>query len=241
MTNKTFDRITVIRRVDDLIDKNGRKYVRWACKCNCGNPNEFYVLGDNLRTKKVKSCGCLRKYNMSIIRNRTCKDNQYDLSNDFGIGWTTNTNKPFYFDLEDYDLIKGHRWYEQNGYVVCVVNEKKNLQMQNLIMDPQKGERVDHIRHNTMDNRKSQLRIGTISDNTINRRKSKSNKSGVPGVCWHKGTRKWSAYITKNKKRYFLGVYSNIEDAIKVRMQAENDLFGEWSYKNSINSNGTNS
>ena len=43
------------------------------------------------------------------------KYNKYDLLGSFGVGWTTNTNKEFWFDLEDYDKIKDYCWAENNN------------------------------------------------------------------------------------------------------------------------------
>ena len=101
-------------------------------------------------------------------------------------------------------------------------------------MCPLKGERVDHIGHETYDNRKRFLRIGTISDNDVNRKIVKNNTSGITGVSFHKGTQKWQAYITKDGQRRYFGLYDKIDDAAKARKIAENDLFGEWSYDNSM-------
>ena len=57
------------------------------------------VGGDNLKSGSTKSCGCLAKEIRSKIHK---KYNQYDLSGEYGIGWTSNTNEEFYFDLEDF-------------------------------------------------------------------------------------------------------------------------------------------
>jgi hypothetical protein len=54
------------------------------------------------------------------------KFNQYDLSGSYGIGYCSNTNNPFYFDLEDYDLIKDYCWME-------VVYGKSNYQKEDAI------------------------------------------------------------------------------------------------------------
>ena len=53
MVDQRFDRLTVIRRIDN--DKYGR--ARWLCKCDCGGQNE--VGGFSLRAGNVRSCGCL--------------------------------------------------------------------------------------------------------------------------------------------------------------------------------------
>ena len=50
----TFSRLTVIERIPT---NNGNP--RWRCRCQCGEITDVY--GGNLRTGKVKSCGCLRR------------------------------------------------------------------------------------------------------------------------------------------------------------------------------------
>ena len=94
---------------------------------------------------------------------------------------------------------------------------------------------VDH-KHgsNTLnDNRKSNLRVATFEENSYNTTLRSNNTSGVTGVNWEKRRNKWQAYITVNKKRIYLGLFDNIEDAIRVRKEAESKFFGEYSHDNS--------
>ena len=99
---------------------------------------------------------------------------------------------------------------------------------------------VDHIKHINYDNRKSELRIGTQSENNMNRTVQKNSTSGVTGVNYLKRNNKWRAMIEFNKQRHYLGVFENKEDAIKARKEAEEKYFGEWSYDNSMKHNLTN-
>ena len=55
LTGQIFDRLTVIKRVENA--KDG--HARWLCKCQCGN--EIIVTSNKLRGKTTKSCGCLNK------------------------------------------------------------------------------------------------------------------------------------------------------------------------------------
>ena len=69
----------------------------------------------------------------------------------------------------------------------------------------------------------------TLVENTrldqLNKRKSVSNKSGYKGVCWDKRRKKWEAYIHFKGSKHFLGYFENKEDAIKVRLKAEEEYF----------------
>lgn len=80
------------------------------------------------------------------------KYNTYDLSGEFGKGYTSK-GEEFYFDLEDYELIKNHNWHESdNGY--CMTNLNKNLiRMHRLIMDFPDDMQIDHINRNRKDKR----------------------------------------------------------------------------------------
>ena len=61
----------------------------------------------------------------------------------------------------------------------------------------------------------------------------KNNTSGASGVKWNKLIGKWTADITINNERIYLGYFENFDDAVQVRKQAEEKYFGEYSYDNS--------
>lgn len=232
LAGQRFGRLTVLYRVDNTITPNGKSRVTWHCKCDCGN--ECDVLGNYLRIGDTKSCGCLS----SLIDRK--KYNIYDLtSRDYGIGWTSNTNKEFYFDLEDYDKIKNYTWWENdNGYILAMSNEK-HIRQHRLILDmlDDKEYDIDHIhgKNTRNDNRKSNLRICTHSQNLMNVPIRLNNTSGTTGVNWFKPAKKWCAEIQVDKKSICLGYYNDIKDAIRARKEAEEKYFGEYSYENSIN------
>lgn len=61
------------------------------------------------------------------------------------------------------------------------------------------------------------------------------NKSGIKGVTWDSNRNKWIAQIRFRGKKYYLGRYEDKEDAAKARMEAEEQLFGnflEWYKEN---------
>ena len=95
-------------------------------------------------------------------------------------------------------------------------------------MDCPDGMVVDHINHDRIDNRKENLRVCSIRRNTMNQSRSKNNTSGVTGVGWDKKSNKWIAYIKVNYRQITLGRFSNIDDAIEARRNAEIEYFGEY-------------
>ena len=101
--------------------------------------------------------------------------------------------------------------------------------MARVIMSAPKGMTVDHINHDTLDNRRSNLRLATYSENLKNRGKSKANTSGFTGVGIHKG--KYRACIQKNGKQISLGHFETIKEAVNVRKLAEEQLYGEFRYR----------
>ena len=204
----------------------------WKCICDCKNYKEATVR--DLRSGNTQSCGCLKNERLLNYNHSKRNVNTYDLSGGYGIGYTSK-GEEFYFDLEDYDKIKDYCWdINHEGYVICNSNQ---IYIQNIIMDTNNDDdfSVDHIHHKTYDNRKSELRIVTHSNNCMNRSFNQYTKSGITGVTWCDDMSKWRVRIGVNNKRITLGYYSNIDEAAKVRKQAEDKYFGEYSYDNSMN------
>jgi len=69
---------------------------------------------------------------------------------------------------------------------------------------------------------------GTIVTKIRNDSVQKNNTSGFRGVCWCRATRKWISYISFKHKRYNLGRYDELNDAVNIRKQAEEKIFGEF-------------
>lgn len=164
--------------------------------------------------------------------------NHYDLTGEYGVGYT-NKGEEFYFDLEDYDKIKDYCWHlDKDGYLRTNINlddgKRTMILMHSLIMNTigQQNIMPDHIngKETRHDNRKSNLRIATKSQNNINQPIRKDNTSGVKGVDWDKEDQKWKVRIQVNHKRVLVGRYSSFEDAIQARKEAEAKYHGEWAY-----------
>ena len=231
LTGQRFGKLVVIKRVEN--NKNNK--VRWLCQCDCGNMHT--TISYSLIKGLCRSCGCLQQEIIDKKQQRAY--NTYDLSGEYGVGYTSKDDK-FYFDLEDYNKIKDYCWHiNSDGYVVTTINQTHSvMKMHRLVMDVLNNPNVyiDHIYHNKNDNRKSQLRLSTNQQNQFNTLISKNNTSGYKGVYWHKKHNQWEALISFNKKQIYLGLFDNIEDAIKARQQAEIKYFGEYRYRENSNS-----
>lgn len=87
---------------------------------------------------------------------------------------------------------------------------------------------IDHVNLDKDDNCWSNLREATHSQNMINRRLHRNNTSGCKGVHWHKRDKKWSAQISKDKRRINLGYFETREDAQSARKEAAERLHGGY-------------
>lgn len=232
LTGAVFGRLTVIKQAEDYISPQGKHYSRWRCKCECGKITE--VITSDLNKGHVTSCGCAKnKKGVPNIKNKkhnTYKLNLEDEHGVYGIGYCFNSDVKFYFDMDDFDLIKDYCWSAHkdgaNYYSLTakVPLTKKCTKMHILIGF--KG--FDHIDRNPFNNRKYNLRPATIQENAMNASLNINNTSGIIGVSFSKHHKKWKSYITFNGKQIYLGLYENKEDAIKTRLKAEKEYFKEF-------------
>jgi HNH endonuclease/AP2 domain len=87
---------------------------------------------------------------------------------------------------------------------------------------------IDHRDGNPLNNRWSNLRLSTYSDNAANRGRMRSNTSGFKGAVFDPRTDKWRALISKDGRRYCLGRYATAEEAHAAYVAKALELFGEF-------------
>lgn len=87
---------------------------------------------------------------------------------------------------------------------------------------------IDHRNTDRSDNRLENLRLATKTQNQRNRRRAKSNASGVKGVCWHKQSKKWRASIKDGAKQRIIGCYDTLEEARAAYEATALREFGEF-------------
>ena len=136
------------------------------------------------------------------------------------------TGEVFLFDKEDRELLNKCKWsVDHLGYLHGVVNGKTaRFHRFKFNFPPQT---VDHINRNKRDNRSKNLRLCSQKENARNASLHKNNSSGYTGVL-RTPEGKWKARIMVDRKSIHLGHFDNIEEAVKVRREAELKYFKEF-------------
>jgi hypothetical protein len=102
----------------------------------------------------------------------------------------------------------------------------KTMELQTAILGTE-GKDIDHINHNCLDNRKSNLRITVASGNTKNRgRINSNNKTGYRNVCYHNG--KYIVQLQIDGKNKLLGTFDDVNDAGAYAKEMRQKHYGEF-------------
>lgn len=201
-------------------------------KCEiCGDANNgIYV------SKKFNAILCKTHYRQAKDRNSLDKVNKFTIfdKNEIVINEAENyaeiiiRNKNqeeiarAVIDIDKIEIAKDTKWRISNKRV----KGANGIELHKLLMGNPNAI-VDHADRNTLNNRMNNLRIATAQQNTINSSLAKNNKSGFVGVSTQKSkSRPYVAELMFNRKKVFRESFSNKEDAIIARLQAEIKYFG---------------
>lgn len=132
-------------------------------------------------------------------------------------------------DDDDYERINRYVWHASKQANKLYV-KTRHTYMHRMVMNAKRGQMVDHINRNPMDNRKSNLRFCTLLENLRNQAPSKRNKSGYIGVHFCKQHRRWEASIYRNGTDIDLGRFDTVEEAAAARRAAVLKMDGEFAY-----------
>lgn len=218
--------LTVVKHVGFSDDRD----TLWECNCDCGN--KTVSNGYAIRSGGTLSCGCLHLKAIAENGRKNRKGNILDTTTfTYGVGWTSNTNLEFYFDLEDEDIIRKHTWSsctDRFGYTrveteVKIDGKYKRKSLAQILT----GENdVDHEDRNPFNNRRYNLKKRSRSEQCINQHLKSNNTSGVTGVSWDSIHNRWVASMKKDKKQILNKSFISFEKAVKARLQMEANLFG---------------
>jgi hypothetical protein len=136
-------------------------------------------------------------------------------------------------DERDYDELSVHSWFhvvDRNvTYAARSIGFNRILRMHTQIM---LSNGSDHIDGNGLDNRRSNLRNATNSQNQMNRGKHAPATSKFKGVGWHGRDKRWIARIKANGKRIQLGSFKDEASAAEAYDKAAFLYFGEYARLN---------
>lgn len=141
---------------------------------------------------------------------------------------------------EDYEMLSQYKWQvaePRKGFFYAqrrVKNCKPTvIFMHRIILNAKKGEDVDHINHDTLNNQRNNIRIATRQQNQANQVKTKIKTASIfKGVTFENG--KWRARIRNNGKKEHLGSFSTeIEAALSYNKRAV-ELNGNFACLNVI-------
>lgn len=146
----------------------------------------------------------------------------------------TNSDLVALVDDEDYELASKYVWRALKTKAGHVYANHSNFLLHRLITKAPKGLVVDHINCNGLDNRKTNLRVCTHSQNKAwgTQKPRPNNTSGYRGVVYHGN--KWSARIKVNYVRQVLGSFDTREAAALAYNEAALKHFGPYARLNNI-------
>ncbi len=122
--------------------------------------------------------------------------------------------------------VKWHIKISAKGYISCCNSHHKA--MSRIIMNAKIGQIVDHRNGDTLDNRRSNLRICDAVGSNQNRGITRVSTSGRKGVTWNRKSEKWQAQIKAKKRCFYLGLFTDLEAAAAAYRRAARRLHGEF-------------
>ena len=139
-------------------------------------------------------------------------------------------------DAEDYDRLAERKWRaeKRNGQRFYAARHAagRTIPMHREILDIPPGMLCDHKNHDTLDNRRSDLRICTPAQKSYNRLPQPGGTSRYKGVRWHKDHCKWKARIQHIGRSTHIGYYDYEADAAIAYDDMAVELLGEFACLN---------
>jgi hypothetical protein len=148
-------------------------------------------------------------------------------------------------NVEDYEWLSKYKWFagtntrdrdfyaRRKGMSNGTRPKIRSIAMHREILNVPDGLLVDHINHNTLDNRRANLRPATKQQNSWNQRKKRGNfTSQYKGVHFNKAMGRWEARLVYNGKDIPLGYFDDEASAAKAYDAKAAELFGEYAALN---------
>jgi len=155
---------------------------------------------------------------------------------------TLTKGKVAIVDASDYENLNKYKWTAlktpfNTFYAVRTVkgkekNQRRMLYLHRVILDAKKGQFVDHVDGDGLNNTRKNLRLCTHIENSRNKGLTVKNTSGFKGVYWYKPLAKWQSYITNAGKRLHLGYFKDKKEAARSYDEAAKRLHGVFARLN---------
>jgi len=209
--------------------------VTCTCRCSC---NELFTFDYRAGLVSGKCSACLRTDRLQKARD-DYKAYLRGLNRDSEDVWCiplNNSDKTVFIDKADFNrVVDGNVWVDDgSGYAIRRVSGSNTTEkMHRIITDAPEGTHVDHINRKPWDNRRCNLRVVNTQQNSFNKTKYSTNKTGYKGVSVH-AVDKYTAQITYSGKKVHLGVFTNKEEAALAYNEAAVKYFGEHAVLNKL-------
>lgn len=204
----------------------------WLCDCDCGN-EAIPKYGFTLTSKNpTQSCGCLqREFSKGNIKKVSKgnigkrKGNKYIKYESYYEGFDCNDNV-FLIDISDYEKVSMYTWHiNDNGYFSTIINNQK-VYLHRFVLNCSynDGVVVDHINGVRSDCRSANLRK---ADKFVNAWNAETiNKYGAKNI--RKRGSKYEVRAVYKGVAYYIGLFANLDKAIKARIDFENEHYPEY-------------
>lgn len=138
-------------------------------------------------------------------------------------------------DAADIPLLTGTTWFAHEGAKTIYVRRQEshdgrlvNVYLHRLLMGYPEGFTVDHCDLDGLNNRRSNLRLASMSQNAMNRRKRSDNSTGFKGVYKAQKGSRWLAKVSANGENFYLGRFATAEEAHEAVLAKRRELHGEF-------------
>lgn len=227
-----YGRLTIVREATPRQNACGKRKAMVFAICECGS-EKLYQLG-NLKSGNSYSCGCLTREALDERNSLKALPQIWCLDGD--AAYIELRGRRVLIDTADVALAGQYRWYmDEKGYVDSMQCES----MARLLLGLSKGDKreADHKHHVNYDNRRSEIRIATSSQNKQNRRGNAVKTSNFKGV--HRDSRN-GRYIAQIKagRHHYLGRFDSEITAAQAYDRAARRYFGEFAHLNFHNDSG---
>lgn len=137
-----------------------------------------------------------------------------------------------YYNIHNrsYYAIACERYMNDEGKMVG-----RTVWLEAFLLNPNKIKdvQVDHQNHDTLDNRRENLRYLNRQQNGSHRSgKNNNNTSGYRNVCWDKRKEKWIVQLQIDGKNKVLGTFDDVHEAGKFAEEKRKEIYGEFAGKN---------